>query len=77
MKALCAEDSSYWKNHSYSVYPPTPYFSYVFDLRDETLNKLGALGEHVKNVRSLSSGIFGEFTSADEANANGTGTDTA
>ena len=67
IKALCPEDSSYWKDHSYSVYPPTPYFSYVFDLRDETLNKLGALGEHVKNIRSLSSGIFDEFT--DEATA--------
>eukprot|EP00554_Chaetoceros_debilis_P001429 CAMPEP_0194088372 /NCGR_PEP_ID=MMETSP0149-20130528/28838_1 /TAXON_ID=122233 /ORGANISM="Chaetoceros debilis, Strain MM31A-1" /LENGTH=453 /DNA_ID=CAMNT_0038772003 /DNA_START=118 /DNA_END=1476 /DNA_ORIENTATION=- len=67
MKALCPEDSSYWKDHAYSVYPPTPYFSYAFDLRDETLNQLGALGEHVKNVRRLSSGIFDEFT--DEATA--------
>jgi len=67
MKALCPEDSSYWKDHAYSVYPPTPYFSYAFDLRDETLNQLGALGEHVKNVRRLSSGIFDEFT--DEAAA--------
>ncbi len=57
INALCPIQASYWKDHSYSVYPPTPYFSYVFDLKHDTLEKLGALGKHVQNVMRLSSSL--------------------
>jgi len=57
INALCPEDSSYWKDHSYSVYPPTPYFSYAFDLKDDTLKKLGALGKYVQTIQRLSSNL--------------------
>ena len=58
MNALCPLNASYWKDHSYCVYPPTPYFSYVFDLKEKTLKNLGALGNHVKNVQRLSSELI-------------------
>lgn len=57
INALCPEDASYWTDHSYSVYPPTPYFSYAFDLNDDTLKKLGALGKHVQTIQRLSSNL--------------------
>jgi hypothetical protein len=57
INALCPEDASYWKDHSYSVYPPTPYFSYAFDLKDDTLKKLGALGKLVETIKRLSSDL--------------------
>ena len=57
INALCPEDASYWKDHSYSVYPPTPYFSYAFDLKDDTLKKLGALGKLVQTIQRLSSDL--------------------
>jgi len=52
--ALCPKDASYWVDHQYSVYPPTPYFSYVFDLKPETLENLGALGNHVRTIQRFS-----------------------
>ena len=57
INALCPEDASYWKDHSYSVYPPTPYFSYAFDLKDDTLKNLGALGKLVQTIQRLSSDL--------------------
>lgn len=55
IQALCPEKASYWKDHDYSVHPPSPYFSYVFNLEDDTLQQLGALGQHVSTVLRLSS----------------------
>jgi len=62
IRALCPKNASYWKDHSYSVYPPTPYFSYVFDLKDTTLNQLGALGNHVRNIKQLSCDLISDVT---------------
>ena len=65
ISALRPISASYWKDHSYSVYPPTPYFSYAFDLKDETLKQLGALGKHVQNIKRLSSELFADKTERD------------
>lgn len=62
IRALCPKNASYWKDHSYSVYPPTPYFSYVFDLKDTTLNQLGALGDHVRTIKQLSCELISDIT---------------
>jgi len=47
--------ASYWKDHSYQVEPPTPYFSYVLDLRrpHKQQTYYGFIGQLARQIRDL------------------------
>jgi hypothetical protein len=44
--------ASYWSDHDYQVEPPSPYFSYVMDLRDRSAS-YGFLGDLAKQMQQL------------------------
>jgi len=48
-------DSDYWTYHNYQVEPPTPYFSYVMDLRkkDDGYGFLGRLAHEIQHLPQL------------------------
>jgi hypothetical protein len=47
-------DASFWKDHGYQVEPPSPYFSYVMDLRKKgTDHGHGFLGDLAKQIQQL------------------------
>lgn len=46
-------DANYWKNHSYQVEPPTPYFSYVLDLRSSQYGFMGQLARQIRQLPQL------------------------
>ena len=66
-RTFCPRDASYWADHKYSVYPPTPYFSYIVPLGDLRAGAAtaggkgsGALGALVDAVQRHACSHFGE-----------------
>ena len=66
-RTFCPRDASYWTDHKYSVYPPTPYFSYIVPLGDLRAGAAtaggkgsGALGALVDAVQRHACSHFGE-----------------
>jgi hypothetical protein len=66
-RTFCPRDASYWTDHKYSVYPPTPYFSYIVPLGDLRAGAAtaggkgsGALGALVDAVQRHACNHFGE-----------------
>jgi hypothetical protein len=55
---FCAADANYWSSHGYSVYPPSPYFSFVVPL-DGSFEKYGALGDLLRTIISKTEEHFG------------------
>ncbi len=43
--------ASYWTDHSYQVEPPSPYFSYVLDLKNHS--HYGFIGQLARQIRQL------------------------
>ena len=48
--AFSSKDSVFWEAHSYSVSPPSPYFSYVHDLSQKSAHGLDDVVRHAQRV---------------------------
>ena len=56
---FCAADAPYWTSHNYSVYPPSPYFSFVVPLTPDALQNLGPLGDLLSVIVKKTEEHFG------------------
>ena len=61
-EVFCPANANYWTAHSYSVFPPSPYFSYVVDLTEG--RDLGVLGNLIGAIAKLTGEHFGGAESA-------------
>ena len=65
-RGFCSDDCDYWLSHDYSVYPPSPYFSYVMPLPPSRagekagvpLTSAGPLGHLIDTVRKHAEANF-------------------
>ena len=60
-QSFCSDDCDYWTSHDYSVYPPSPYFSYVAPLHppSEDGQTVGAASQNMPS--SMVAGPLGQL----------------